>query len=73
MSLTLNNLQYWCWLGKGYFGFRPAGEYIWLWLALLVSLLTCIPLALFFWGHRSYPVTMIVYVLIHLAPMYLVP
>jgi len=56
---------YWCWLGKGYLGFRLAGEYIWLWLALLVSLLTYIPLALFFWGHRSYSVTMIAYPVVY--------
>jgi len=46
-DLYMTPTPYWCWVGSRYLGERIAGEYIWLWLALLTSLVTYIPL--FFW------------------------
>ncbi|KAI9442147.1 hypothetical protein H4582DRAFT_1926706 [Lactarius indigo] len=38
---------YWCWIGPEYGAERLAGEYIWLWIALFVSVIMYIPL--YFW------------------------
>lgn len=40
---------YWCWI-NGPIGFRLVAEYLWLWMALMVSVLTYVPL--FFWSLR---------------------
>jgi len=42
---------YWCWIGDGqrYNAERIAGEYIWLWVTLLMAIFTYIPL--FFWAR----------------------
>ncbi|KAJ7187866.1 hypothetical protein C8R46DRAFT_1052886, partial [Mycena filopes] len=42
---------YWCWIGQGYLGFRLAGEYIWFWLTLAVSLAAY--LLLFLWARGN--------------------
>ncbi|KAJ7736846.1 hypothetical protein B0H16DRAFT_109938 [Mycena metata] len=31
---------YWCWLGERFLGFRLAGEYLWFWITLAVSVIT---------------------------------
>lgn len=40
---------YWCWVGSNYLPERLAGEYVWLWTTLFVSLLAYLPL--FFWAR----------------------
>jgi len=35
---------YWCWIGKGFTGYRYGGEYVWLWVAFIVSLIMYLPL-----------------------------
>ncbi|KIM89215.1 hypothetical protein PILCRDRAFT_61176, partial [Piloderma croceum F 1598] len=40
---------YWCWIGERYTAERIFGQYLWLWLTLLVSILSYIPL--FFWAR----------------------
>jgi hypothetical protein len=44
----------WCWIGNGsrYNPERYAGEYVWMWVALGVSVITYVPLALFAIGIR---------------------
>ncbi|KAI0269578.1 hypothetical protein BGY98DRAFT_299589 [Russula aff. rugulosa BPL654] len=44
---------YWCWISPKFSGIRLGGEYIWLWIALLASVVLYIPL--YFWteGHLS--------------------
>ena len=37
-------VQYWCWISKEYLVWRIVAEYMWLWLALLLSLLVYVPL-----------------------------
>ena len=39
-------LQYWCWI-HGYLVWRIFSEYVWMWIALFVSLVVYIPL--YFW------------------------
>jgi hypothetical protein len=41
---------YWCWLGQSFMAERIAGEYIWFWLTLFVSIASYIPLFLL---HRG--------------------
>jgi len=41
---------YWCWLGQGFTAERFAGEYVWFWLTLFVSIASYIPLFLL---HRG--------------------
>jgi len=41
---------YWCWIGKDFKAERLAGEYVWFWLTLLVSLASYIPLFLLHHG-----------------------
>ena len=50
--LLLINQQFWCWIGNGskYNVERLAGEYVWMWIALAVSLLTYIPLVWKCWA-----------------------
>ncbi|KAF8274450.1 hypothetical protein EI94DRAFT_1782365 [Lactarius quietus] len=40
---------YWCWIGARFNRERLAGEYIWLWITLLASVVTYIPL--YFWTN----------------------
>jgi hypothetical protein len=40
--------KYWCWIDSQYLVFKIVGEYLWLWLALFVSILCYIPLL--FWS-----------------------
>jgi hypothetical protein len=42
-------MQYWCWIGDRYTAERIFGQYLWLWLTLLVSIMSYIPL--FFWAR----------------------
>jgi len=44
---------FWCWIGPKYNGERLAGEYIWLWVALLTSGVTYFPLHLWMKGRLS--------------------
>ena len=44
-------IQYWCWIGKNYVQWRLWGEYVWIWTALLFSLITYIPLYLWMRGN----------------------
>ncbi|KIM83330.1 hypothetical protein PILCRDRAFT_819583 [Piloderma croceum F 1598] len=48
---------YWCWIGDGtrYDAERIAGEYLWLWITLFVSILAYIPL--FFWAQGNITVS----------------
>jgi hypothetical protein len=43
-------VPYWCWLGQGFKAERLAGEYIWFWLALFISIILYLPLYLFHLG-----------------------
>jgi len=46
---------YWCWIGQKYnLVEQLMGEYVWLWLALLVSLFSYIPLALWACGNIEF-------------------
>jgi hypothetical protein len=36
--------KYWCWIGQRYMVWRIVAEYMWFWLALLLSLVVYIPL-----------------------------
>jgi len=40
---------YWCWVGPKYKMERLAGEYLWLWIALLASVLNIL-VYLYFWA-----------------------
>lgn len=42
--------QYWCWIGNKFMALRIVGEYAWLGLTLVVSILLYIPLFLLHWG-----------------------
>jgi len=42
---------YWCWIGSKYLGQRIAGEYLWLWLTLVTSIVVYVPL--FLWKHGN--------------------
>ncbi|KAJ8520458.1 hypothetical protein ONZ45_g2702 [Pleurotus djamor] len=44
---------YWCWIGGEFNGLRIAGEYIWLWLTLIFSLIAYVPLFLWKLGYIS--------------------
>ncbi|KAJ7282868.1 hypothetical protein C8J57DRAFT_53677 [Mycena rebaudengoi] len=46
---------YWCWIGENYLGLRIAGEYVWFWITLFVSILAYIPL--FFWARGNITVS----------------
>jgi hypothetical protein len=43
--LTLSD-KYWCWISSHYFVERLAGEYLWLWIALISAILY---IPLYFW------------------------
>ena len=43
--------QYWCWVGPRYKHERIWGEYLWMWVALFVSILVYVPLVLWNMGH----------------------
>lgn len=47
--------QFWCWIGNGsrYNAERLTGEYVWMWIALSVSLLMYIPLAWRGWVSKA--------------------
>jgi hypothetical protein len=42
--------QYWCWISQDFVVHRIVGEYLWIWLALLFSLLY-IPLIIWSMGY----------------------
>jgi len=44
---------YWCWIGGGYKSERIAGEYVWLWITLIASVI--LNISVYFWtkGHLS--------------------
>ncbi|KAJ7045895.1 hypothetical protein C8F04DRAFT_1227946 [Mycena alexandri] len=42
---------YWCWIGQGFLGLRLAGEYVWFWITLAVSVITY--LTLFLWARGN--------------------
>lgn len=42
--------KYWCWLGQNFKAERIAGEYIWFWLTLFVSITLYLPLFLLHHG-----------------------
>jgi len=42
---------YWCWIGNNYLIHRLFAGYVWMWMALIVSLLLYVPL--FFWGRGN--------------------
>ncbi|KAI0036176.1 hypothetical protein K488DRAFT_41622 [Vararia minispora EC-137] len=42
---------YWCWIGSRYSGDRIGGEYLWLWTALITSIILYIPL--YFWSQGN--------------------
>lgn len=44
-------LQYWCWVGGRWKGQRIVGEYLWLWLTLLVSICVYVPMFLWIAGN----------------------
>jgi hypothetical protein len=44
---------YWCWISPGYSRERLAGEYIWLWIALLASVMVYTPLYFRARGHEQ--------------------
>ena len=44
-------MQYWCWISSRYANERIGGEYLWLWLALLISIILYVPL--FFWTQGN--------------------
>ncbi|KAJ2919997.1 hypothetical protein MD484_g429, partial [Candolleomyces efflorescens] len=44
-------VPYWCWINSPYMQWRIWGEYFWFWLTLGVSILTYIPLFLWFSGQ----------------------
>ncbi|KAJ7188935.1 hypothetical protein C8R46DRAFT_877398 [Mycena filopes] len=44
-------VPYWCWIGQQYLGYRLAGEYIWFWITLAVSILVYI--TLFLWARGN--------------------
>ncbi|KAF7376476.1 hypothetical protein MSAN_00063300 [Mycena sanguinolenta] len=46
---------YWCWIGQNFLGLRIAGEYVWFWITLLVSLLAY--LTLFLWARGNITVS----------------
>jgi hypothetical protein len=41
--------QYWCWIGDRYKTEQFLGQYVWLWITMIVSFLTYTPL--FFWAR----------------------
>jgi hypothetical protein len=47
----LRPVPYWCWIGKKYVVHRLWAGYIWLWVALVISILLYVPL--FFWGRGN--------------------
>lgn len=51
LDINHSDSQFVCWVGSGYGKERLAGEYFWLWLALFVSLVTYVPLALWRRGN----------------------
>ncbi|KAJ7188924.1 hypothetical protein C8R46DRAFT_878372 [Mycena filopes] len=51
-SLFESPVPYWCWIGRqGFLGYRLAGEYIWFWITLAVSILVYI--TLFLWARGN--------------------
>jgi len=44
-------IQHWCWISQKYLAWRIVAEYVWLWTALLFSLITYIPLYLWMRGN----------------------
>jgi len=44
--------QYWCWISKAYLPWRLFAEYFWFWFALLLSLVTYIPIGIHLWNNR---------------------
>ena len=48
-------MQYWCWIGKDYRIHSITGQYLWLWLAVLVSIVVYIPLFLWSKGFITIP------------------
>jgi hypothetical protein len=47
LPLTLSD-KYWCWISSHYFAERLAGEYLWLWIALISAILY---IPLYFWAE----------------------
>lgn len=43
-------MPYWCWLGKDFLKEGIAGEYVWVWLTIFVSIASYLPLFLLHWG-----------------------
>ncbi|KZV65021.1 hypothetical protein PENSPDRAFT_638874 [Peniophora sp. CONT] len=46
-----NPTPYWCWISSRYANERIGGEYLWLWLALIISIILYVPL--FFWSQGN--------------------
>jgi len=46
-----NPTPYWCWISSRYSGERIGGEYIWLWITLITSIILYVPL--FFWSQGN--------------------
>ncbi|KAI5123998.1 hypothetical protein M0805_006408 [Coniferiporia weirii] len=44
---------YWCWIGSHFLGERLGGEYVWLWITLVFSVLLYVPLFLWSRGYLS--------------------
>lgn len=44
---------FWCWIGHKYIGERLAGQYIWMWIALIASVVTYVPLHFWMKGRLS--------------------
>ncbi|KAF8515580.1 hypothetical protein JB92DRAFT_2914550, partial [Gautieria morchelliformis] len=42
---------YWCWIGSRHTGAQLAGEYVWMWLCALVSLILYVPLCFCLGGY----------------------
>ena len=50
LAYSLRLAQYWCWIGGKYKSQRLAGEYVWLWAALITAVLVYVPLFLWNFG-----------------------
>jgi hypothetical protein len=46
--------QYWCWISPRFHRERIGGEYVWMWIALIVSAILYIPL--YFWAEGFWSV-----------------
>jgi hypothetical protein len=46
VNSNISSWQYWCWIGQRFSWQRMAGEYVWFWLTLFVSIALYFPLYL---------------------------